>query len=116
MNRLEVAQVLTKIQLIDNRQVDKLVLEAWFELIGGLEFTDALEGVNLHRLEKPGVWLEPGHVVAGARRARDVREREARKRRPAIGQREITLDRVEFDRITEVAAEEWRRVRGVSGG
>lgn len=116
MNVQEVAKVLTKIQAIDNRQVDELVLAAWVELIGNLEFSDALEGVNLHRLEKPGVWLEPGHVVAGARRAREARLRVERRNRPAIERKAVTLDRVEFDRITVEAAEEWRRVRGVSGG
>jgi hypothetical protein len=103
VNRQEAAQVLTKIQLLDNRQVDGATLAAWFELIGGLEFTDALEGVNLHRLEQPGRWLEPGHVVAGARRARDSREREERKRRPAIEHMPITLDRVKFEAETQAA-------------
>jgi hypothetical protein len=114
VNRQEVAQVLTKIQLLDNRQVDGATLAAWFELIGGLEFADALEGVNLHRLEQPGKWLEPGHVVAGARRAKDVREREARRQRPAIVPAPFTFDAAQHRKEFEESLAEHRRSKGVS--
>lgn len=111
MNRQETAQVLTKIQLGDNRQVDRLVLEYWVESIGELDYEDAQAAVLMHRRERPGVWLEPGHVVAGARRAREAREREERKRRPALEPAQITLDREEFERQTQQAIAERKAAR-----
>jgi hypothetical protein len=112
MNEREVAQVLAKIQLGDNRQADRLVLAYWVESIGDLDFTDSMEAVRLHRRERPGVWLEPGHVVAGARRARMERERAARIAAPrAITPNVITLDRAEFERMTEAAIETARLMK-----
>lgn len=105
----ELKQVVAKIQLGDNRQVDRLVLEYWWELIGNLHFEDAKQAVNFHRLEQPGKWLEPGHVVAGSKRARDIRERDARRSQPAIESAQITLDREQFDRETTAAIEEARK-------
>lgn len=107
----ELKQVVAKIQIGDNRQVDRLVLEYWWELIGNLDFEDAKQAVNFHRLEHPGVWLEPGHVKAGAIRARDIRDREARKNRPAIQPARITLDRAEFERLTAEATEAARKAK-----
>jgi len=107
----ELKQVVAKIQLGDSRQVDRLVLEYWWELIGNLHFGDSLQAVNFHRLEQPGVWLEPGHVKAGARRARDIREREERRALPAPPPNVITLDRAEFERLTAIAADDARRKR-----
>lgn len=69
MNRSECAKVLAKIQLGDNRQVDSLTLDEWFDTIGHLEFGDAIAAVRLHRQESDK-WLMPAHVVAGAGRAR----------------------------------------------
>lgn len=72
MNVHEVAQVVTKIQLGDNRQVDRLVLAEWEDAIGHLPFQDAIEAVRLHRQESTD-YLQPAHVVAGARRVRAYR-------------------------------------------
>jgi len=106
----ELKQVVAKIQLGDNRQVDRLVLEYWWELIGNLDFEDTKQAVNFHRLEQPGKWLEPGHVVAGSKRARDIRERDARRNQPAIESNKITMpDRDEFERWTREAIEAARK-------
>jgi len=107
----ELKVVIAKIQLGDNRQVDRLVLEYWWELIGDLHFEDSLAAVKMHRLEQPGVWLEPGHVKAGARRARDIRAREQRKNRPAIEPEQVTLDRARFEAETAAAIEAARKKR-----
>jgi hypothetical protein len=105
----ELKQVVAKIQLGDNRQVDRLVLEYWWELIGPVHYEDALAAVSMHRREKPGVWLEPGHVIAGAKRAREIRERIARRSQPAIESAQITLDRALFEAETRAAIEAARR-------
>lgn len=69
MNRHEVAKVLAKIQLGDNRQVDELVLNEWADTIGHLDFADAIAGVRMHRQES-AAWIMPAHVIANAHRAR----------------------------------------------
>jgi len=111
MNVEECKQVLAKIQLGDNRQVDRLVILEWFETIGHLEFEDARGAVTLHRQESTD-YLTAAHVCAGARRVRELRERAERVNAPrAIEAREITLDRAEFDRLTAEAVAQFRQVR-----
>ncbi len=72
MNSHEVAQVLTKIQLGDNRQVDRLVIAEWEDTIGHLRFEDAIAAVKMHRQESTA-YLMPAHVIANARRIADAR-------------------------------------------
>ena len=67
MNKPECAKVLAKIQLGDNRQVDKLTLDEWFDTIGHLEFTDAIAAVRLHRQESTD-YLMPAHIIRGVGR------------------------------------------------
>lgn len=73
MNDTELTQLLTYIHVTDNRQVDELVLGVWKDLIGHLDYQDALAGVKLHRQEAPGTYLEQGHVLANANRIRRAR-------------------------------------------
>jgi hypothetical protein len=72
VNKSECAKVLAKIQLGDNRQVDGLTLEEWFDTIGHLGFDDAVAGVRLHRQESTD-WLMPAHVIRNAKRAKETR-------------------------------------------
>jgi hypothetical protein len=104
----ELKQVVAKIQLGDSRQVDRLVLLEWQDNIGDLEFQDAIAAVTMHRKESMD-YLQPSHVRVNARRAKDAREREARKMLPAPPPNKITLDRAEFERLTQEAAEAARR-------
>ena len=105
MNISDTAKVLAKIKLGDNREVDAkgLVLTEWHENIGDLVFEDAIAGVTMHRKESAD-YLTFAHVRINARRARDIREREARRSAPrAIEAQQITLDRAEFERMTQAA-------------
>ena len=63
MIRSEMARVLAFIQLGDNRHVDGLVLDYWMEVVGDLPFEDAMQAVRRFRRERPGVYLEPGHLL-----------------------------------------------------
>jgi hypothetical protein len=72
VNRQECAKVLAKIQLGDNRQVDQLVLDEWFDTIGHLRFEDAIGAVRLHRQES-SAWLMPAHVIGNVYRVRESR-------------------------------------------
>jgi hypothetical protein len=72
MNRDQVARVLAKIQLGDNRSADALTLREWEDSIGHLDFTDAIAAVTMHRQESTD-YLQPAHVITNARRIRDAR-------------------------------------------
>ena len=109
----ETAAVLAKIKLGDNRQVDNagLVLNEWHDAIGDLEYSDAIAAVVLHRRESTE-YLMPAHIRMGAKRARESREREARKRRPAIEHVPITYDPETHRREFAVALAEHRQQKG----
>jgi hypothetical protein len=64
MNLEQTALVLTKAQLIDSRVIDKLVLQEWHDLIGDLDFDDAIAAVRAHRISSTD-YLMPAHVVQG---------------------------------------------------
>jgi hypothetical protein len=61
MNVQQVTAVLTKIQALDNRQVDELTITAWTEMIGDLEYRDALDAVARHFRDSTS-YLQPAHV------------------------------------------------------
>ncbi|MEX1078902.1 MAG: hypothetical protein WED09_07325 [Homoserinimonas sp.] len=63
MIRSEMALLLAKVQLGDNRHVDGLVLDYWLDTIGDLELDVALEALKKFRRERPGTYLEPGHLL-----------------------------------------------------
>jgi hypothetical protein len=68
----ECKQVVAKIQLGDNRQVDRLVILEWFETVGFLQFEDARTAVTLHRQESTD-YLQPAHIIRLANRVKDAR-------------------------------------------
>lgn len=55
--------LLAKVQLGDNRQVDRLTVEYWLDTIGDLDLPAALEALKRFRRERPGTYLEPGHLL-----------------------------------------------------
>jgi hypothetical protein len=57
------ATLLAKVQLGDNRHVDLLVIEYWHDTIGDLPLEAALAALKRFRRERPGVYLEPGHLL-----------------------------------------------------
>lgn len=63
MMRAEMAVLLAKVQLGDNRHVDGLVLDYWVDTIGDLDLQVALDALRRFRRERPGVYLEPGHLL-----------------------------------------------------
>ena len=70
MNRNDLIDILTVIQVIDHRTIGEADIIAWGDLIGDLPKDLALQAVRDHRREQPGVWLEPGHVYARVRAIR----------------------------------------------
>lgn len=67
MNRLEMARLLAKIQLGDNRQVSELTLNDWMETIGHLTYQDAYQAVVIHRRDSTE-YLQPAHLTQQVRK------------------------------------------------
>lgn len=109
MDTREVHRLLVQASAIDGRIVTDLAVGAWVDTrgIASVDLDEAIAALNMHRAEKPGVWLEPGHILANVRRVREERDRDARRRRPAIEHR-ITLNPEEHRAQTE-AARAWFR-------
>jgi len=111
MTRDEVVKVLARVQMDDNRQVDRVVVESWVEEIGDLEFGDAIEAVVMHRRETTA-WLMAAHVRENVRRVKAAQARDDRVNNPRqIDRPVITLDREAFDRETEYWIDYWRKVK-----
>lgn len=98
--------MLAKAQLVDNRQITELVIREWHEAIGHLNYEDAYKAVTLHR-QGSTEYLQPAHVVAGARRVREAREREARKQLALPAGNVITMP-ANFAAMTQAAIEKYR--------
>jgi hypothetical protein len=81
VNIQEVAGVLAKIKLGDNREVNKLVIADWADVIGDLDFDDAIEAVVMHRRES-GTYLQAAHIRENVRVLNARRERKERVDNP----------------------------------
>ena len=53
---------------VDNRQITDITVNEWMHALHDLEIGDCVEALREHRREKPGVYLEPGHIAAGVKR------------------------------------------------
>lgn len=67
MNVDQVTALLARIQVLDNRQVDQLTIEAWTPLMSRLDYAEAVEAVNIH-FQTSSEYLQPAHIVAGVKR------------------------------------------------
>lgn len=54
---------------VDSRQITDITVNEWMHVLRGLDITDCVEALREHRREKPGVYLEPGHIAAGVKRS-----------------------------------------------
>ncbi|MES5383874.1 hypothetical protein [Mycolicibacterium conceptionense] len=76
MNRNDVIDVLSVVAAATRRTIGETDVEVWQRIIAPLPKDVAMEAVRDHLRDKPGVWLEPGHVY---QRAREImRERNCR--------------------------------------
>jgi hypothetical protein len=76
MNRNDVIDVLAVVAAATRRSVGEVDVEIWQGIIGPLTKDIALEAVRDHLRDKPGVWLEPGHVY---QRSREIQRERNRK-------------------------------------
>ncbi len=93
----DIIDILTVIAAADRRTIGENDVILWHKIIGDLPKDDAMQAVLDHVREQPGVWLEPGHIVAGVRAIR----RDRAMRQP-LEQIEAHNDRL-TPRITELA-------------
>lgn len=102
-------KLLVRIQADDNRDVGQVTVASWQQIIGHLDFGDAVEAVVMHRRESAD-WLMPAHVVRNVARVRARRERDDRVRaaQGRLPRREITLDRAAFEVETQRWVEYYR--------
>lgn len=70
MNWDECVDLLTVVAAYDHRQVGKVDIQAWLPIMSPWMFDEARDAVVAHFVERPGVWLEPGFIVARCRAAR----------------------------------------------
>ena len=115
MSPAECRALISFASAIDGRQVTDLTVAAWLDVPGilALDAGIAREALAMHRAEHPGVWFEPGHALANARRVKDNRERDERRARALNPPpRETgTPKPADFDAIVERAREEARLER-----
>jgi len=88
VNRNDMVDLLTAVAAGDRRQIGEADITAWTAVIGDLGRDECLAAVVVHRRERPGVWLEPGHLLAIVRAARTERGR----REDAIAARAVLED------------------------
>lgn len=62
MLKSEMIGVLGLISAVDNRVVDRVMIEVWYDMLGHMTKDEALAALREFRLTQPGVYLEPGHL------------------------------------------------------
>lgn len=69
MNRLETAQLLKEIAIIDNRKVTEELIDGWHAIIKHVPLDIAQESHRLARRNPSVTYLEPKHIVSYAQEA-----------------------------------------------
>jgi hypothetical protein len=69
MNRLETAQLLKEIAVIDNRKVTEELIDGWHAIIKHVPFDIGQESHKLARRNPSVTYLEPKHIVSYAQEA-----------------------------------------------
>lgn len=77
MNKRETAMILARVVDIDRRTLSDTVVETWHELLGDLEYRDALEALHIVARDQTET-IKPAHIRRAIRQARIERERRER--------------------------------------
>jgi hypothetical protein len=78
VNKTEVAKLLTMASAIDNRTVGTETVEAWFMVIGDLDFDDATT-VMFDHFRNSNEYLTPRQIILGVDQLNRKRSAEARR-------------------------------------
>ena len=116
MNLAETSDVLAKVKVGDNREVDAngYMIREWHHVLGHLPVDVVMEAVRMHRTNSTE-YLGTAHIVANAaiiyrRLERDKRIAVAKL--GIIAAPVITLDRAKFEAETQASIREHRIARG----
>lgn len=116
MNRNDVIDVLTAVAAASHRTVGNADVDIWEGIIGDLQKDSSLRAVRDHLREKPGVWLEPGHIYERVRAyRRDQLEREpdeAREARQSALEVKVAEDVAELAAGKSIPDDKYRRLEG----
>lgn len=98
MTLTEMGKLLTVAATLDNRSINEFTVQAWFEVIGHLDFEEAREALYDHYATSTA-WLMPAHLndLVKAQRERAYQERLRREQFEAREQ----ADRLALVRGTE---------------
>lgn len=77
MNLQETNRLLVFVKSLDNRKPDDVTVTSWQLILETDTFEDCEQAVIDHFRTKPDIYLNPGHIHAGAVVARQERERKA---------------------------------------
>lgn len=90
MTKQEIALLLAVVQAGDRRTVGEADVELWFHVAGEVPLDFAKTAALAHFRDRPGVWLEPGHIWSRWRDHR--RDQLAREDDAAREARQAALD------------------------
>lgn len=114
MTPAEVVRLLSIIATFDNRRVEDSTIAAWASVFDGTRWTfDQCRQAVIRHARNSTEYLQPAHVIRGARIIRDEEETEERRQRALNPPpREVGAPKpADFDAISQRAAEEARRAR-----
>ncbi|QOP64803.1 helicase loader [Microbacterium phage DelaGarza] len=110
----EVVRLLAIIATFDNRRVEESTIAAWSAVFDGTPWTfeECRQAVIRHARDSTD-YLQPAHVIRGARIVRDEAERDERRQRALNPPpREVGVPKPEnFDALVKQAQEEARAAR-----
>lgn len=89
MNTAELTVLLTRMAIVDGRDVDQLTLEAWEPLIGDLQYQDAVDGLNAvyrssPKRPTPADIREASSTYRSRREAQEARQREIERKQAGL--------------------------------
>lgn len=83
MTPTECGLLLDRIAAIDNRKITETTLDAWAEILDPtIRLQDAWWAARQHFANRPGDYLNPGHINAAVREVRRQRVRDMRSEPP----------------------------------
>jgi hypothetical protein len=101
VNRNDVIDVLSVVAAATRRSVGETDVDVWQAVIGDLGKEQCLLAVRDHLRDRPGVWLEPGHIVERVKaKRRDELDRESDEERD---ERQKALERKVAQDVAELA-------------
>lgn len=81
MTKAELKSLMEYLQAIDNRQVNSEKLQAWYDLIGYMDYTLAKNSVIMASRDPSISYVEAKHVIAMSQRIKEQQKTEESRKR-----------------------------------